>query len=101
MDDVLSHTAGWKDQLDSPRNLFERIRDAAHTVKPTKCFFGYTDIEFTGHPITEGMLMTQKDKIDSGCYSTSNEETAEVIAGTYRIPSQVHTTLCSKGQTID
>ena len=64
VDDVLSHTAGWRDQLDSLRKLFERIRDAGLTVKPTKCFFGYTDIEFTGHRITEGMLMTQKDKIE-------------------------------------
>ena len=56
VDDVLQHTKTWKEQVNILRNLFERIRAAGLTVKPSKCFIGYFDIDFIGHCIKDGKL---------------------------------------------
>ena len=37
--------------------------DAHLTIKPSKRFLGYTNVEFLGHPIRRGMIETQHDNI--------------------------------------
>ena len=63
IDDVLIHSDSWEIHLRTLRKVFVRIRDAHLTIKPSKCFFGYTNVEFLGHSIRRGMLETQDDNI--------------------------------------
>jgi len=45
VDDVLSFTDGWSQQLQELQELFSRVREAGLTVKPSKCYFGYDRVE--------------------------------------------------------
>ena len=63
IDDVLIHSDPWEIHLRTLRKVFVRIRDAHLTIKPSKCFFGYTNVEFLGHSIRRGMLETLDDNI--------------------------------------
>ena len=63
IDDVLIHSDSWEIHLFTLRKVFVRIRDAHFSTKPSKCFFGYTNVEFLGHSIRRGMLETQDDNI--------------------------------------
>ena len=46
------------------RALFESIRDANMKIRPTKCYFGFEEIGFTGHDLAAGELRTQEDKTE-------------------------------------
>ena len=63
VDDVMGHTIKWKAQLEALRCLFQRILNAGLTIKPSKCYFGYPTIDFTGHQVGQGLLRTQEDKV--------------------------------------
>ena len=64
IDDVLTHTMEWLEHLSSLRALFESIRDANMRIRPTKCYFGYEEVGFTGHDLAAGELRTQSDKTE-------------------------------------
>ena len=64
VDDVLQHTQDWKKHLQVMRQLFQRVSEARLTVKPSKCFIGYTDVDFVGHRIKDGNLMTLHSNTD-------------------------------------
>ena len=63
-DDVLAHTSTWEQHLETLRDLFTRVRAANLTLKPSKCFFGYRQIEFLGHTMTGVGLLPVKDKVE-------------------------------------
>lgn len=44
--------------------MFKRLISPGITVKPSKCFLGYSKIDFVGHQVGEGQLMTQDDKVE-------------------------------------
>ena len=46
IDDVLTHTATWDDHIKSLKDLFQRVRKAGFTIRPTKCYVGYDEVEF-------------------------------------------------------
>ena len=56
VDDVLGHTVNWEEHLLVLRNLFESIRQAGLTVRPSKCFLGYNSVEFLGHKVGNGQI---------------------------------------------
>ena len=64
VDDVLTFTNGWERHLDELRELFERIRQAKLTVKPSKCHFGYQSVEFLGHHVGNGNLEMLSEKVE-------------------------------------
>ena len=64
VDDVLTHTTDWKGQLATLEAVFRKIKEAGLTVKPSKCFFGYPQLEFIGHKVGEGTIATQEDKVE-------------------------------------
>ena len=64
IDDVLTHTMDWLEHLSSLRALFESIRDSSMRIRPTKCYFGYEEVGFTGHDLAAGELRTQCDKTE-------------------------------------
>ena len=44
--------------------VFERIKLAHLTIRPSKCFLGYNSIPFTGHIIGDGICQMEDDKLD-------------------------------------
>jgi len=64
VDDVLTFMGGWQGHLAELRELFERVRLAGLTVKPSKCYFGYPNIEFLGHVVGEGKLQMVDAKVE-------------------------------------
>ena len=54
----------WPEHLAVLRKVFKRLISPGITVKPSKCFLGYSKIDFVGHQVGEGQLMTQDDKVE-------------------------------------
>jgi len=59
IDDMLVHTTTWEEHLESLRELFERIRYAGLTIRPTKLMVTSAKVDFTGHNIQDGILGPQ------------------------------------------
>ena len=64
VDDVLPHTREWESHIAVLRDLFQRVRQANLTLRPTKCFVGYSSIPFTGHVVGAGKLQMEPDKVE-------------------------------------
>ena len=58
IDDILIHTISWEDHLKTLENVFSILQEANLSVRPSKCFLGYTDVEFLGHQVGNGKLAT-------------------------------------------
>ena len=56
IDDILIHTQDWEEHLKTLDVVFSRLRDAGLTVRPSKCEFGSSNIEFVGHKVGRGVL---------------------------------------------
>ena len=63
--DILEHTETWETHLDILRELFNRLREAGLTVKPSKCILGYFQLPFLGHTIGNGCISPDPGKIES------------------------------------
>ena len=64
VDDMLAYSGNWTDHLETLRRLFEALKNAHLTVKPSKCFLGYTQLDYVGHKISEDSLSVQNEKIE-------------------------------------
>lgn len=64
VDDVLTHTVSWNSHLEVLRSMLVRVRQAHLTVKPSKCYLGYTTINFLGHVLEKGKIMTEYDEVE-------------------------------------
>lgn len=65
IDDILIHTVSFEEHLDTLREVFERLRRANLTARPTKCTVGCVSIDFLGHRIGQGELRPVQDKVDA------------------------------------
>ena len=89
VDDVLTHTVSWNSHLEALRLLLVRVRQAHLTVKPSKCYLGYTSINFLGHVLEKGKIMTEYDKVEKLLNTPDPKTKKDVrsllgIAGYYR-----------------
>ena len=64
VDDVIVHSRTWEEHTATLAELFARIRAASLTVKPSKCWLGYSKVDFLGHRVGEGNILTQDDKVE-------------------------------------
>lgn len=51
IDDIMVFTDTWEQHLDVLRELFARLRKAGLTVRPSKCFIAYPELDCLGHVI--------------------------------------------------
>ncbi|XP_033730041.1 uncharacterized protein LOC117319318 [Pecten maximus] len=65
LDDILVFTVTWEEHLESLHSLLQRLRDSKLTARPTKCFFGYEELECLGHMVGQGTLRPVAEKLDS------------------------------------
>ncbi|KAJ8022389.1 hypothetical protein HOLleu_37270 [Holothuria leucospilota] len=65
IDDILVHTPTWEEHMIAVREVFERLRRATLTARPTKCFVGYSEVEFLGYIVGQSTLRPKLDKVES------------------------------------
>ena len=63
VDDVIVHSRTWDKHVETLSELFARIREASLTVKPSKCWLGNSKVDFLGHRVGDGNILTQDDKV--------------------------------------
>ncbi|XP_068227703.1 uncharacterized protein [Palaemon carinicauda] len=63
IDDLLVHTKSWSEYLKTLQELFQRIRNANLTIRPSKCILASETVQFLGHEIQGGTLSLQETNI--------------------------------------
>ena len=63
IDDILVYSSSWTDHLSRLQELFNRLRQAGLTARPTKCMIGTASVEFIGHIIGRGKIMPLHDNV--------------------------------------
>jgi len=63
VDDILIHTKTWQEHLIVLRRVFESLREANMTARPTKCIVGSDDVTFVGYRILQGFKALQEDNV--------------------------------------
>ena len=62
MDDIIIFTLTWEQHLEVLMNLLRRLKEANLTLKPDKCFIGFSSLECLGHMVSENILQPCPDK---------------------------------------
>lgn len=62
LDDMVVDAVSWSDMLTKLRQVFDRLRCANFTLKPSKCSFGTKRIEFLGFIVEGGMIQPGEEK---------------------------------------
>ncbi|XP_071510123.1 uncharacterized protein [Diadema antillarum] len=65
IDDILVHSDTWEQHLDTLGLLFQRLRDANLTARPSKCSVGHSQVEFLGHVVGLGQVSPRPGKVES------------------------------------
>lgn len=63
LDDILIHTESFEEHLLELKRVFERLRQAHLTAKPSKCEIGQIQLVYLGHIIGEGVMKPTDEKI--------------------------------------
>ena len=63
--DILIYSQSWKDHLTHIRMTFEILANQQFVVKPSKCVFGQTEVDYLGHLITVAGVKVDPRKIES------------------------------------
>ena len=75
--DILIHTVSFDDHFVQASFIFQRLREANLTAKPSKCFVAFNRLEYLGHSIGEGILTPNEGKLqairDAPCSETKKQ----------------------------
>ena len=63
IDDILIYSSTWSEHVQALKQLFQRLRDANLTTKPSKCHVAQEQVEFLGHVIGKGQLAPRPEKV--------------------------------------
>ena len=63
VDDILIHSSTWQAHLETISLVLGKLSETGLTVKPSKCEFGQTSVDFLGHVIGNGAKKCQDDKV--------------------------------------
>lgn len=64
LDDIIVPTKSISEQLELLESTFSRISEANLKLKPSKCFFGHSSVNYLGYRVSEGKLAPNPEKID-------------------------------------
>ena len=77
VDDILSYDKDWKKHLVTLEKLFDALRSANLSVRPSKCMLGFGNLEFLGHNFGVEGLFPCADKVgkisEAPCPKTTKE----------------------------
>ena len=80
VDDVCMYSKTWDEHMILIKEVFQRLGRAGLTVRPSKCMFGYSLVEFIGHRIGVDTLMPRTEKVDDVLKIASPRTKREVRA---------------------
>lgn len=87
-EDILVHTEKWSEYVKTLRRVLSMLHEANFAIHPTKCYFGFSTIEFLGHIVDRGLLSMNPDilRVDSGLRNSNNQEANQILSkvGYYR-----------------
>lgn len=63
MDDILIATKTWEQHMEAVRAVLKALQDANLVAKPSKCFFGYSHLQYLGHEIGNGSRWPVHEKV--------------------------------------
>ena len=63
VDDIIIFTSTWEHRTQVFEELLKQLRDANLTVKPSKCFIGFQNLECLGHLVGGTLIRPCPDKI--------------------------------------
>ena len=63
LDDVLVYSRTFEEHLQHLRLVFDRFRETGLKLKPCKCYFGQTKVNYLGHVITPEGLQSDPAKV--------------------------------------
>ena len=63
-DDILVHTHTWEEHIKAVRELSARLLRAGMTIRPTKCIFGASCVDFLGHRLEQGVLGLHEENVE-------------------------------------
>ena len=89
VDDVIVMGRSFQEHLSNLQKVFERVREAGVTLKPTKCVFFQTEVFYLGHLISREGVSTDPAKIDKVARWPTPQSAKEVqqflgLAGYYQ-----------------
>ena len=64
IDDIIIYTEDWDTHLNILKKLFQRLKDAQLTARPSKCVFGANSVEFLGHQLQQNWVMPNEDNLN-------------------------------------
>lgn len=64
-DDVGIFSDNWLFHLEHLKLVFQELRDAKLMARPSKCSFGFSELEFLGHIAGRGVIKPVQDKVAS------------------------------------
>ena len=62
-DDILVHTSSLEDHVKTLKELFQRLKEADLTIRPSKCILGTDNVDFIGHGLSEGVKGLHEDNV--------------------------------------
>jgi hypothetical protein len=65
VDDVGIFSDNWLFHLEHLKLVFQELRDAKLMARPSKCSFGFSELEFLGHIAGRGVIKPVQDKFAS------------------------------------
>lgn len=65
IDDIGIKCETWDDRLERLRVVFQRLRDAKLSAKPSKCCFGFDHLEFLRHVVGKSIVSPKQSKVQA------------------------------------
>lgn len=64
-DDTSVFSSTWTQHLADMRDVFERVKRANLTIRPSKCFVGFQEVPLLGHVVGNGKVRPQEAKVSA------------------------------------
>lgn len=64
-DDTSVFSSTWTQHLADMRDVFERVKLANLTIRPSKCFVGFQEVPLLGHVVGNGKVRPQEAKVSA------------------------------------
>ena len=65
IDDILVHSPDWSSHLATLRQVLKRLQEHGLHLKPSKCEIGFTQLQYLGHLVGEGVMSPIQDKVQA------------------------------------
>jgi hypothetical protein len=64
IDDILVASETWEDHVIALEAVMKRLIEANLTAKPSKCYFGFSELSYLGHLVGKGKIKPEDDKVE-------------------------------------